>query len=156
MMAHLALRLGRRAATNLVRAPLPSLVAVLTIALALFLCASFAIAVHGARALLKSWGGEPGVTLYLAGELTDVAGRTLADQVAAQEPGTRVVYVDRAQALSRLRSELGGMGAALDGLATNPLPASVEVTPEAALSPDGVRDLAERLGKVPGVADVEY
>jgi cell division protein FtsX len=135
MMAHLALRLGRRAATNLVRAPLPNLLAVLTIALALFLCASFAIAVLGARALLRSWGGDPSVTLYLDRALTEVAGRTLAEQIAAQEPGVRVVYVDRAQALGRLRAELGAMGAALDGLAANPLPASVEVTPASALSP---------------------
>jgi cell division transport system permease protein len=156
MMAHLALRLGRRAATNLVRAPLPSLVAVLTIAMALFLCASFTIAVLGARALLRSWGAEPSVTLYLDPQLTDVAGRTLAEQVAAQESGTRVAYVDRAQALVRLRAELGGMGAALDGLAANPLPASVEVTPESALSPEEVRALAERLAQVPGVSDVEY
>jgi cell division transport system permease protein len=156
MMAHLAWRQARRAATNLARAPLPGLVAVLTIALALFLGASFALAASGARALLRSWGAEPSVTAYLARELTDVAGRTLAEQIAGQEPGARVAYVERAEALKRLRVELGDMGDALDGLPDNPLPASIEVIPTGALPSDGVRELAARLAKIPGVADVEY
>jgi cell division transport system permease protein len=156
MIAHLGWRLTRRAAVNLLRAPLPSLVAVLTIGLALFLGAAFALATLGARALLRSWGAEPSVTLYLDHELTDVAGRTLAEQVAEQESGSLVVYVDRQQALQRLRVELGELGGALDGLAENPLPASIEVTPLGALPPGEVRAVASRLAKVPGVAGVEF
>ena len=156
MIAHLGWRLTRRAAVNLVRAPLPSLVAVLTIGLALFLGAAFALATLGARALLRSWGAEPSVTLYLDRELTEVAARTLAEQVAEQEPGSRIVYVDREQALQRLRVELGELGGALDGLAENPLPASIEVTPTGALPPGEVRAVASRLAKVPGVAGVEF
>jgi len=58
MAAHIAWRLVRRAAVNLWRAPLPSLVSVLTIALALFLGASFAVGVLSARRLLQGWGAQ--------------------------------------------------------------------------------------------------
>jgi cell division transport system permease protein len=156
MIAHVGWRLARRAAVNLLRAPLPSFVAVLTISLALFLGASFALAMLGMRALLQSWGAEPSVTLYLDRQLTDVMGRTLAEQISAQEPGSRVAYVDRDEALQRLRVELGELGGALEGLPDNPLPASIEVTPTGTLPQDEVRSVAARLAKVPGVADVEY
>ena len=53
MIGHVAWRLTRRAFVNLWRAPLPSLVAVLTIALALFLGAGFLAALSGAQLLLR-------------------------------------------------------------------------------------------------------
>jgi len=65
MIAHVAWRLSRRAAVNLWRAPLLSLVSVLTIGLSLFLGASFILGVFAARALLTSWGAQASVTLYL-------------------------------------------------------------------------------------------
>ena len=65
MIAHVFLRLSRRAALNLWRAPLPSLVSVLTIGLALFIGASFVLGLFTARALLTSWGAQASMTLYL-------------------------------------------------------------------------------------------
>ena len=64
MIAHVAWRLSRRALVNLWRAPLPSLVSVVTIALALFVGCAFAAGIFGARALLRSWGAEASLTLY--------------------------------------------------------------------------------------------
>ena len=49
MIAHVAWRLSRRAAVNLWRAPLPSLVSVLTIGLALFIGTTFVIGLFAVR-----------------------------------------------------------------------------------------------------------
>jgi cell division transport system permease protein len=155
-MFHLLWRLTRRAAVNLWRAPLPSLVSVLTIALSLFLGAAFALALFTAKALLASWGAQASVTLYLDRALTDQQGHALAQEVQARAADADVVYVDRATALSRLRVDLGDLAGSLDGLAQNPLPPSLEVTPRTALPPSGLRMLAAQLGRLPGVQEVDY
>ncbi len=156
MMAHVAWRLWRRAAVNLWRAPLPSLVAMLTIGLSLFLGASFVLGVLTARALVASWGPQASVTVYLEKTVSDDEARALAKQVAGERKDVDVRYVDRAQALDRLRGDLGPLSPALDGLPQNPLPPSLEITPKNPLPAPGVRVLAAELGQLPGVHDVEF
>ncbi len=156
MIAHVALRLTRRALVNLWRAPLPSLVSVLTIGLALFLGAAFVFGVMAARALVQSWGAQASLTLYLAPAMPDAQARALADRVAREHPALAVVYVDRAQALSRLRADLGEQGAVLDGLSGNPLPPTIELNPRSPLGAAELRQLATELGRLPGVQDVDY
>jgi cell division transport system permease protein len=156
MMAHIAWRHVRRAAVNLWRAPLPSLVSVLTIGLALFLGASFAVGVLSARKLLQGWGAEPSITLYLDRAVTDEEAKALADRIVAAEHAQSVRYVDQAQAMQRLKTELGDLGGALDGLPENPLPPSLEVVPDGSPGPAEVRALAGRLGQMSHVVDVDY
>ncbi len=152
-MTHVAWRLLRRAIINFWRAPLPSLVAVVTIALALFLGAALAFSVLSARTLLASWGAQPTVTAYLDRALPEEQARAVAGQVQAADPDIEVVYVSPAQALDKLRVQLGDLGGALDGLSRNPLPATLEVTPRAGTE---LRGLAQRIAKVAGVAEVDY
>src|SRR3954463_5093789 len=156
MAAHIGWRLVRGAAVTLWRAPLPSLVSVLTIGLALFLGASFAVGVLSARRLLQGWGAQPSVTLYLDRATTDDEARALAGRILDAEHAANVRYVDRAQALQRLRTELGDLGSALDGLPENPLPPSLEVVPAGSPGPAEVRALAGRLGQMSHVVDVDY
>ena len=156
MIAHVAWRLSRRAAVNLWRAPLPSLVSVLTISLSLFIGASFVLGLFAARALLTSWGAQASVTLYLDPNTPDAQARSLAQQIRAEHGDVDVVYVDRALALSRLRVDLGDLAGALDGLSQNPLPPSLEITPRASLPPMGLRVLAAELGRLPAVTEVDY
>ena len=156
MIAHVAMRLSRRAAVNLWRAPLPSLVSVLTIALALFIGTSFVLGLFAARTLLTSWGAQASITLYLQKTVSDAQARMLEAEVRGEARDARVAYIDKSMALSRLRADLGDLGGALDGLTENPLPASIEITPRENLPPSGLRVLAARLGQLPGVQDVEY
>ena len=141
---------------NLWRAPLPSLLAVLTIGLSLFLGASFILGVFAARALLTSWGAQASVTLYLDRSTTDEQARTLAQTVRAENPSLQVTYVDRTMALQRLRGDLGDLAGALEGLSQNPLPPSLELSSRTALQPSGVRMLAARLEQLPSVQEVDY
>ena len=152
-MTHVAWRLVRRALLNLWRAPLPSLLAVVTIALALFLGGTLAFTVLGARALLASWGAQPAVTAYLDRTLSEEQARGVADRVRSAEPGAEVVFVSPEQALGRLRVQLGELGGALDGLSRNPLPATVELSPRGG---SDLRGLAGRVSQVAGVAEVDY
>ncbi len=155
MIAHVAWRLSRRAAVNLWRAPLLSLVSVLTIGLSLFIGATFVLGLFTARRLLTSWGAQPSMTLYLNAATTDAQGLTLAQQIRGRGD-VDARYVDAAVALQRLRADLGELGPALDGLTQNPLPASLEIRPRAPLAATPLRVLAAELEQLPGVRDVEY
>jgi cell division transport system permease protein len=152
-MTHVAWRLLRRALINLWRAPLPSLLAVVTIALALFLGGAMAFSVLGARVLLASWGAQRTVTAYLDRALSEEQARAVAERLRADHPGVEVVLVSPAQALDRLRVQLGDLGGALDGLSRNPLHATLELTPRGG---GDLRALADRVSNVGGVAEVDY
>ena len=155
MIAHVAWRLSRRAAVNLWRAPVLSMVSVLTIGLSLFIGATFVLGLFTARTLLNSWGAEPSMTLYLDRTTSDAEARALSQQIRARGD-LDVQYVDARAALNRLRSDLGELGGALEGLTQNPLPPSVEIRPRTAVSGTSLRILAAELGQMRGVRDVEY
>jgi len=155
MIAHVAWRLSRRAAVNLWRAPVLSLVSVLTIGLSLFIGATFVLGLFTARTLLTSWGAEPSMTLYLDPATSDADARALSQQIRGRGD-LEVQYVDAKAALNRLRSDLGELGGALDGLTQNPLPPSLEIRPRAPLPGSSLRLLAAELGQMRGVHDVEY
>jgi cell division transport system permease protein len=156
MIFHVCWRLVRRAVVNLWRAPLPSLVAVLTMALALFLGAGFLAALAGAKSLLRTWGAEATIALYLAPGETEAQGSTLADKLRSEHAEVSVVFVDRAQALARLREDMRDQAGALDGVSPAVLPMTLELTPRETLQPSELRLLAESLGKLPEVIKVDY
>ena len=155
MIAHVAWRLSRRAAVNLWRAPLPSLVSVLTIGLSLFIGATFVLGIFTARTLITSWGAQASLTLYLAPGVSDAAALELSQHIRGRGD-VDVQYVDGTAALRRLRADLGELGPALDGLTQNPLPASLEIRPKAQIAAPSLRILASDLGQLPGVKDVEF
>jgi cell division transport system permease protein len=155
MITHVAWRLSRRATVNLWRAPLPSLVAVFTIGLALFIGASFVLGLFTARTLLTSWGAQASMTLYLDPATTDSQAQALSQQLRARGD-LEVQYVDPPAALQRLRVDLGELGSALNGLTRNPLPPSIEIKPRQPLAGPAIRVLAAELGQLNGVRDVEY
>ena len=150
------MRLSKRALINLWRAPLPSLVSVLTIGLALFLGASFVFGLLAARSVVQSWGAQASLTIYLRSSASDLAAQQLAERVAREHPELGVRFVPKAEALSRLKTDLGEQGAVLEGLTTNPLPPTIELMPKQPLPAAALRVLAEGLSRLPDVSEVDY
>ena len=65
-------------------------------------------------------------------------------------------YVSKNEALQSLKRSLGGQADVADQLPRNPLPASVEVTPDSdRATPEGTRELVRRLTALPEVEDVQ-
>jgi len=146
----------RAALGGLRKNPFVHTVATLTLAVALF---SSALARHGARAsttVLESWGGEVEVTFYLREGVTAEQAQALADELRAKEGGEPKVVTAEA-ALARLREELGDSVGVLEGLPTNPLPASVELRPKVnQRSAAALEALATRWSGRAEVEKVEY
>jgi len=125
-------------------------------ALALFLGAGFFAALTGARALLRSWGAEASLTVYLAPAATEAQGSALAERIRAEHAELSVVLVSRDQALQRLRDDMRELSGALDGVSASVLPLTLELTPRAPATSAELRTLAGALSKLPDVVDVEY
>lgn len=64
-------------------------------------------------------------------------------------------YVSPEAALADLRRYLGAAGEGLDRLPANPVPARLELVPAGDLDATGLRRLVERLGRLPGIVEVQ-
>ena len=147
---------GRSAILGMWHSPFVHLVAVSTLAIALFTAGLARGGMRLVRALEESVGGEVELTVYLQDTVGAERGTALAKEIAEQTGGD-ARYVSPAQALQRLAGELGDLSDAVSGLRANPLPPSVEVrVPPALRTPPKLAELASALGAVSGVAAVDY
>ncbi|MHB8417337.1 MAG: cell division protein FtsX [Myxococcales bacterium] len=142
--------LGRRALSGMRQSPFGAAVATVTIALALFV--GGAVAASGALAAraLAAWDRELTLSVYL-----DDAATPDQRQAVAERLGGATRFVGKAEALRELEASLGEAGAVLESLPQNPLRDSFE-RPVGGLAPEAIAALAAEVGKLPGVADVDY
>ncbi len=104
---------------------------------------------------VASWRGRLRVTVYLKQEPSAPAASALVRRVEGLPGVASVRYVNRSDALDALKKALGKDALAADQLSSNPLPASLEVTPSAeGATPEGARRLVERLAALPEADDV--
>jgi cell division transport system permease protein len=147
----------RSAWLGLRSSPLPSAVAVVTIAVSLFLIGLFALLLANMGGLLERFGREVRLTVYVADGVGAEDERALLLRVRREQGVERAEAVSKQEALERFRRRLGGESALLEGLEENPLPASIEVDlAPAERSSEGLASLARRLAALPGVAEVSH
>jgi cell division transport system permease protein len=141
----------RGALESMRRRPHLTLVAVVTIAVAVFVTGLCAAALAAGERLLSGVAGDVRIAVYLEDGADPAAAHAVAAAVA---PGREVEVVSAEESLARLRASLGDDAALLEGVGPDVLPASIEVS-AAGLSLPEVRDLAERLEALPGARDVD-
>lgn len=137
--------------------PVPSAVAVLTIALSLLLVGSFVLVLSNMERILERFGEEFRVSAYLQEGLDEAAVEALLETTTALPGVGRVDWITKEAALARFRESAVGRAALVEGLDENPLPASLEIVlkPEER-SAEGLERLATSLRDLPGVADLGY
>ena len=148
--------LGRSALRGLRSGAVTSGIAVLTIAIALFLMGAFALLLVNMHGLLDRFGQDLHITAYLEGGLPAAEQSLLAERVRTVEGVGRVELIDEEEALRRFGATRGG-AALLEGLEENPLPASLDISLLAAnRTPEGLEILQRALDGLPGVAEVAH
>jgi len=134
-------------------------ISVATMAAGLCVLGAYLLVVQNMRGVLESFGRELRVVAYLApGEAPAPEALAALERELAALPGVAALrWVSPADALVRLRRDLGSDADVLDGLAQNPLPGSfeVEVAP-AQRTPEAVRALVEGIRAQRGIADVRW
>ena len=148
----------RRALAGMRQAPFVNAVAVVTIALSLFVVVVLAGVVGQVRVLLDAWGEDVVVTAYLKEDATaDERVALIAFMRNAAGAGAVIDTIDREAALERLRASLGKHAGILEGLDENPLPASIEVHGAVSFAdPARVERFGRSVGRQAGVMEVDY
>jgi len=117
----------REAAVNLLRGWKVSLVAVLTIAVSLFIGGAFLLVSGNLASSVERWRGEMRLVIYLRPDTAEADLRRLAAE-AARGPGvTSVEPVTAAAARKRFQEIFPGLSDLVAGWQEEPLPASLEI-----------------------------
>lgn len=132
------------------RAPVASLLTASVIGITLVLPASLHLLFENLDALSYRWEGTVRASLFLDDNLGEDAGRHLAKRIAAHDDVAATEYISKDEALAEFR-ELSGLGAALDALENNPLPAVIAVQPAPDRSAAEIAELIDLLADEPGV-----
>ena len=105
---------------------------------------------------VTQWRERVRIVAYLREEPRPAAVEDLVGRVQALGGVQRVRYVSRAEALALLKRSLGSQASVVEQLPRNPLPASLELTPdEQTATPEGTRALVQRLSALPEVEEVQ-
>jgi cell division transport system permease protein len=117
----------REAAVNLLRGWKVSLLAVLTIAVSLFIGGAFLLVSGNLSSSVERWRGEMRVVIYLKPETSEADLRRLAAE-AARAPGViSAEPVDAAAARKRFQEVFPSLSDLVAGWREEPLPASLEI-----------------------------
>jgi cell division transport system permease protein len=146
----------REALRNLYRHRRVNVVAIFVIATGMLLVSGVALVYVNFRNLAAYWGSQVNMVIYLRDSLTPerLEGLRLA---LSQAPETASLeYTSKEQAMQQLRARLGEGARVLEGLQTNPLPASFTVTiRDEYRRPELLRESVERYKQRPEVEEID-
>jgi cell division transport system permease protein len=130
--------------------------AVLLIALSLAALGGFWLFSSNLGRAIDQWRGRVRVVVFLKDEPVPGKVEELLRHIESVGGVQRLRYVSKAEALSSLKRSMGQQGDVVDQLPRNPLPASVEVTPDTATAtPAGTHALVRRLTALPEADEVQ-
>jgi len=147
----------RRVGNSLRRLIWSYVLATATMAVALFVFGWFLLLQANLDQLLREWGEQIQITVYLNKDLVEADTENLRQRLASLPEVAAVRYTSPEQAWREFQSALGRQSALLDGLPRDLLPASFEIALKPAHRDEPVvEELAERLRKEKAIAGVEY
>ena len=147
----------RRARANLVDLLWTHVLTSGTMAMTLFVFGAFMLLQSNLESLLKSWGEQIQVNVYLEKGAGGAAAQNLSRKLQSFPEVERVRFVSQQQAWKDFQAALGAQAGILEGLPADVLPASLEVS----VRPEfrgGVKiaELAGKIKKEKGITTVEY
>ena len=131
--------------------------AIVAIALAIFVLGSILLLTWNAEQLLARWTSAAEFSVYLRDDATSEQRGAIEAALDQSGAVTRREYVSKSQALTRFRRDFAELASLTTGFDDNPFPASLEVQVRADAERDGRADrLVRRVATLAGVADVRY
>lgn len=128
-----------------------------TMATSLFVFGMFILVQENIQLMLKGWGDHIQINTYLDKDVGTDQVQAIMESIRTLPEVDQAKHISREQAWNDFRTALGAQSAVLEGLPRDVLPASFEITVKPAYrEPSQVEELAIRLGKIDGIAAVEY
>jgi len=113
---------------DLWRTPFTSVMTILVLGISLTLPATLHLFVKNAQSISNQWDSASEITLFLKLSVQDKAAKNLVQRIQLYPEVANVKYISSEQALQEFKA-LSGFGQALEYLSSNPLPATILVTP---------------------------
>jgi cell division transport system permease protein len=134
-----------------------NVVAIFVIATGMLLVSGVALAYVNFRNFAAYWGGQVNMVIYLRDNLTPERLEALRTALSQAPETASLEYTSKDQAMQQLRARLGEGAKILEGLQTNPLPASFTVTiRDEFRRPESLRDSVERYNRLPEIEEIDY
>ena len=114
---------------RLVRSPFTTLMTVLVLAITVSLSGSFYLLVSNAQQLTGNLESSNQLSLFLKTDVSDSAGKKLAEKIAKNSLVEHVKVITKSQAMAEFKI-YSGFGDALNALDSNPLPTVIQVLPK--------------------------
>ena len=141
---------------NLWESKVTSIFTLVTLSVALGFLGAYLAVFLNLKAALGAVNEKVPLTVYLS----DGISAAMTDAIKARLSREPVVagfdYTSKEQALKEFKSTSDNVGALLDSIGGNPLPASFDVRLKAESAQDGAARLAADLKKMPGVEEVQF
>jgi cell division transport system permease protein len=138
---------------RLLATPVSSLLTVFVIAVSLLLPSLLLALSASLDSLLDGVQQETQISLYLDDSVTDFEAQEVSNDLLTEPDITTVRLISKAQALEEFAAS-SGLGEVLAALDTNPLPATILVTP-VSTEPGRMTALAARLADLPAVTSAQ-
>jgi cell division transport system permease protein len=101
------------------------------------------------------WSRSAEMSVYLTDDISPADRQAVEEALRGNRSVAAIEYVSKSEALNRFKGTFGELAATLDGLGSNPLPASYEVRVRDQARA-AVDSLTDTLRAIPGVTDIRY
>jgi cell division transport system permease protein len=147
----------REALRNLYRHRRVNVVAIFVIATGMLLVSGVALIYVNFRNFAAYWGSQVNMVIYLRDSLTPERLEALRVALSQAPETASLEYTSKEQAMQQLRARLGEGARILEGLQTNPLPASFTITiRDEFRRPELLRESVERYKQLHEIEDIDY
>ena len=131
--------------------------AALAATLVIVVLGAFLLVTINLERVIAEWRSAGEFSVYLRDDVSGDERGTIEAAIETSGVAARREYVSKAQALTRFRREYADLSPLVNDFDDNPFPASFEVQVEPDAARDGrARAVMQRIGGMPGVADVRY
>lgn len=142
---------------NIRRHPVINLISIAIITISMLLLTLYFLGYSNAARIVSSWRADLRIVVYLDDDIAKERMTALQDYCRELDEVLRYEYISKDQALKNFKVTLGENADFLSGLPGNPLPASLELFLDAAVTDvDDVERLARQLERQVGVEEVAY
>jgi cell division transport system permease protein len=146
-----------RAMTNIRQNFLLSVLTVGTITLAMLIIALFLLIFVNIEGATEDWSKRVQVVVYFDKELVPQEISAFKSRITALGGTDKVAYVSKEEAVKRFRSRLKGQESLLEGVSSEVLPSSLEISLlRKNRDSDAVAAYVAGLKKIPGIGEVQY
>jgi cell division transport system permease protein len=134
-----------------------NLLCTFTIGTALFLISMALLFVHNVNIAVGKMPERFSITVFLKDGVSDEQTRNIVKTIKQNSAVKQAVYMSKDDALEELKTIIENPDYLLEGMDSNPLPASIEIKlRETSVTEDSVKALAAKMKDIKGIEDVQY